>query len=105
MHNITPFSVAENIADIHECVFGGKSRGRLILTKSDLRSLSGRKKLEDSIIQEIISEASEMGLIIFSISGDYYGVIESKKCLAWRKCTNSIIERYSKKNQVEARSI
>jgi hypothetical protein len=45
-----PAEVAAKLAEIYEQGFGGKDRGRYQISREGLREISGKKRLEDSII-------------------------------------------------------
>lgn len=95
--NKTPEQVALLLANIYEDEFGGKRRGRFKITRSSLRRLAGRKRLEDSTINRIMGAALEIGYILVDL-GDNLAVVEESVMLNYRPVPKSVLSRHSIEN-------
>lgn len=82
--------VAQALIDIYEQTFGGKNRGRFKISRSNLRRLSGRKRLEDTTIEKIADAAYDKGLIVVDL-GDYFAVVEEGVMRNYRPVPKSIL--------------
>jgi hypothetical protein len=99
MKNISPAIVASSLEELYWSEFAGKQNGRYKLSKVDLKALAGRVKIEQGIIEDIIEETEELGFLFFRINDSYFGMIEAKKCDAWRTPSSKVIKDFAKQNQ------
>lgn len=89
-----PEDVAQCLKTIYDEEFGGKPRGRYVISRPDLRELSGRKgRLEDQIISQIISYSLELGLVVTDI-GDEFSVVEVDVMKGYRKVPARLIAEF-----------
>ena len=95
MTNKTPKEVAELLSKVYRTKFGGKDKGRFTITRSHLRRLAGRKRLEDSTIEQIVGEAYEYGLVLTDL-GDDFAVIDEDVMHRYRKVPERIMLEVSK---------
>ena len=95
MTNKTPEYVAKLLRKIYRTKFGGKDKGRFTITRNHLRELSGRKRLEDSTIGQIVDEAYELGLVLIDL-GDDFAVIDEDVMHRYRKVPERIILELAK---------
>lgn len=95
MSNIKkPEAVADCLKSIYDEEFGGKLRGRYVISRPDLRELSGRKgRLEDPVIAQIILFSLELGLVVTDI-GDEFSVVEVDVQRGYRKVPGRLIAEY-----------
>lgn len=87
----SPEQVADDLARIYELEFGGKDRGRFRLSRRQLRRLSGRGRLEDSILAQFVQHCYERGLVVTDL-GDEFSVIEVAAMQNYRKAPSRLIE-------------
>lgn len=87
-----PAEVANALANIYEESFGGKDRGRYQISRQGLRNLSGRKRLEDTIVNDIINEAYELGFVLTDM-GDDFSIIEEGVMRSYRKVPDRVISK------------
>jgi len=92
MKNIEPEEVAQFLRKIYDTSFGGKERGRYRISRKELSELSGRKRLEYSIIDKIVDEAYEVDLVVIDL-GDYFAVVESDVMLNYRKSPRELVKK------------
>jgi hypothetical protein len=85
-----PAEVAKILAKIYETEFGGKERGRFQISREGLRQISGKKRLEDTIITATINEAYERGFVVTDM-GEDFSVIEESVMRNYRKVPKQII--------------
>lgn len=97
--NKTPEEMALLIKKIYELEFGGKSRGRFKISRSNFRQLSQRQRLEDSTIQRITDEAFELGFIVTDL-GDHFAVVEHKVMMNYRPVPKSILKEFIKDEEL-----
>lgn len=95
MANKSPEQVAKRLTKIYRTKFGGKDKGRFTITRSHLRQLAGRKRLEDSTVEQIVDEAYEYGLVLTDM-GDDFAVIDEDVMHRYRKVPERIILELSK---------
>lgn len=91
--NKTAEEVATLLASIYEEEFGGKRRGRFKISRSSLRRLAGRKRLEDSTISKVIDAALELGYVVSDL-GDYLTIVEESVMLNYRPVPKSVLESH-----------
>jgi hypothetical protein len=92
--NRPPEDIATTLKALYDHPFGGKDRGRYKISRRRLRRLSGRKRLEDNIVKEIIDEAYEQGLIMMDL-GDDFVVIEETVMQNYRTVPLPVLSKYS----------
>jgi hypothetical protein len=90
----TPEQVAKAIKKIYESDFGGKDRGRFQMSRQQLRELSGRGRLEDSTLDEIVNQAYELGFVVTDL-GDDFSVVEVNVMRSYRKVPTRVIEEHA----------
>ena len=88
--NKPPREVAKQLSKIYESEFGGKDRGRYKISRSNLRRLAGRKRLEDATVSRIADAALELGYIVIDL-GDYFSVVEEAVMLNYRPVPKSVL--------------
>ena len=93
MANKTPDEIAEILSQIYEEGFGGKERGRYRISRSNLRTLSGRKRLEDSIIDSVIDSTYEKGLVVTDL-GDEFSVIHEGVMHNYRRVSRKLVSQH-----------
>lgn len=97
--NKTPEEMALLIKKIYELEFGGKSRGRFKISRSNFRQLSQRQRLEDSTIERIMDEALELGFIVTDL-GDYFAVVDHKVMMNYRPVPKSVLKAFIKDDEL-----
>jgi hypothetical protein len=90
--------VAKILEKIYETEFGGKDRGRFQISREGLREISGRRRLEDTVLAAIINEAYERGLVVTDI-GEGFSVIEEEVMRNYRKVPKKITASYGNKGR------
>lgn len=86
--------VAEKLQAIYETEFGGKPRGRYIISRQQLRELSRRARLEIEIINGITREAYELNLVVTDL-GDDFSVVEADVMRSYRKVPSRVISGHN----------
>jgi len=99
--NKSPQEVAEQLSSIYESEFGGKDRGRFKISRSNLRRLAGRKRLEDTTVNKIADAALELGYIVIDL-GDYFSVIEEAVMLNYRPVPKSVLSPFLQEKTASA---
>lgn len=90
----TPRQVAEELNVLYEMAFAGKNSGRYKISRSKLRLLSGRKRLESSIIKEIVDAAYEQyGLVMVELE-DVFAIIRENVMLTYRPVPSTILRQF-----------
>ena len=90
----SPEEVAQFLSDIYEKQFGGKKRGRYRISRINLRSLSGRKILQEGIVEAVTYRALEdFGLVITDL-GDEFSVIEVDVLRNYRAVPKSVLNAF-----------
>jgi hypothetical protein len=88
---VTPAEVARRLFKIYEEPFGGKERGRFRISREHFRYISGRRRLEESTMSEIVNEAYEKGLVVTDV-GDGFSVIAEETMQTYRKVPRKIAD-------------
>jgi signal recognition particle subunit SEC65 len=99
--NKSPQEVAEQLSSIYESEFGGKDRGRFKISRSNLRRLAGRKRLEDTTVNKIADAALELGYIVIDL-GDYFSVVEEAVMLNYRPVPKSVLSPFLQERAASA---
>ncbi len=99
--NKSPKDVVQQLAEIYESEFGGKDRGRYKISRSNLRRLAGRKRLEDTTVKRIADAALEIGYIVIDL-GDYFSVVEEAVLLNYRPVPKSVLSPFLQERAVSA---
>ncbi|MEI7795961.1 MAG: hypothetical protein WCI06_04910 [Methylococcaceae bacterium] len=86
-----PEEVAEFLSEIYEHQFGGKKRGRYKISRLNLRALSGRRTLKESIVEEIKYYASENHGLVMNDLGDEFSVIELDVLYNYRPVPKAVL--------------
>ena len=86
--------IVEILWDLHKKEFAGKSEGRYKISASGLRAITGRRRLEGSVIESIIDEAYEQDLIVVELE-DYFAVIKSSILEGYRNVPKRVITTLS----------
>jgi hypothetical protein len=93
MKNVT--EVAEVLVELYGEIFGGKSMGRYRISRQGIRELAGRKRLEETILEQIIEEAYNLGYTVNYLDGDEFSVIKTAVMESYRKVPERLIAKYS----------
>lgn len=83
--------VASKIKTIYESRFGGKDKGRFLLSRSQLRQLAGMKRLEDTTKDLIVEAAYEAGYVVTDL-GDDFAVIDEDVMHRFRKVPERLLK-------------
>lgn len=86
--------VVEILWGLHRKQFAGKSEGRYRISRAGLRAITGRRRMEDSFIEEIINEAFEQDLIIVELE-DEFAVIKRSILEGYRNVPKRVITTLS----------
>lgn len=78
------------LAALYEQEFGGKDRGRFKIARSNLRRLTGRKRLDDKALSDITDAAFDAGYVLIDL-GDYFAVVEEAVMLNYRPVPKSVL--------------
>ena len=86
----------ERVADalyftFYEATFGGKDRGRFLVSRDDLRTLLGVKRLHASTVEKLIDACLELGLVVIDMESSF-GFAEAKFVEKWRKVPTRLID-------------
>ncbi|MBS1058322.1 hypothetical protein [Gluconobacter kondonii] len=79
--------------DLYEESFRGKSRGRFILSREQLKQALQVERLHQSTIIKLQDEALSLGLIIIDLD-DVFPCIETKVVRGYRRPTSEIFDKY-----------
>lgn len=90
---LTPEQVSNELAELHACAFGGKTRGRFSLSHDELRALSGRTRLEKGIIEQIGNWLLSGHQLALVDCGPAFGVIDAMKVISWRPVPKKLLDR------------
>lgn len=85
--------VAEVIEKIYKKKIDGGKAGPFKLTRSQLRELSGRKKLQNGVVFDISIAVNEYDLFLIDNDSDFY-VVHINEVEKFREIPNEIIEKY-----------
>jgi len=83
----------------YETKFGGKKRGRFLITRSDLRELLGVSKLTTDTIDKLAEECLSIDLALIDME-DCFAVMETNMILNWRKITSRLVEEF--RNEIDS---
>jgi len=89
----TPRDCARLLADLHQASFGGEESGAYKIGREDLKSVTGRPMIHQTIIEDIADWLVEEGLIL--IDRDAYFLV-ARPCLfdAVRTVPAEALERH-----------
>jgi len=87
--------VVEVLSELYGESFGGKSMGRYRISRQAIRELAGRKRLEETILEQIIEAAYDCGLTVNYLEGDEFSVIKTAVMEGYRKVPTRLIQKHS----------
>lgn len=80
----TPEEIAISLQGIYESDFGGKARGRFQISRGAFRRIAERTNLQTALVQLVIEEARELGLVLTELEEDFF-VVEAAVMKTYRK--------------------
>jgi hypothetical protein len=85
--------VAKIIEKIYKKKIDGEKSGPFKLTRSQLRTLSGRKNLKNGVVLDITMAVAEYDLFLIDNDVDFY-VVHIKEVEKFREIPDEVIEKY-----------
>ena len=74
------------LRDLYDLPFGGKRRGRLVLTREQVAQILAVKKLHEGAVAELqIDALEEQDLVVAELADQLYGVIDVAVAARWRR--------------------
>lgn len=74
------------LRDLYDLPFGGKRRGRLVLTREQVGQMLAVKKVHESTVDELQTDAlEEENLVVAELADQLYGVIDAAVAARWRR--------------------
>ena len=77
--------------NLYEATFGGKVRGRFLVSRDDLKKLLGVKRLHPSTVEKLIDACLELGLVVIDMESSF-GFAETTFVDKWRKAPTRLID-------------
>lgn len=77
--------------NLYEASFGGKTRGRFLVSREDLKKLLGVKRLHPSTLEKLIDACLELGLVVIDMESSF-GFAESNFVEKWRKAPTRLVD-------------
>ena len=77
----------------YECEFGGKSRGKFVIDRDQLKQLLKLKRLHPPTLTRFADECLEWGLVLIDMD-DKIGFAEVRYVENWRKLPSRLLEEY-----------
>lgn len=77
----------------YECDFGGKSRGKFVIDREQLKELLKLKRLHAPTLTRFADECLEWGLVLIDMD-DKIGFAEVRYVENWRKLPSRLLEEY-----------
>jgi len=94
MNNVKISEVADKLCKkLYEESFRGKSRGRFILSREQLKQALQVERLHQATIIKLQDEALSLGFIIIDLD-DVFPCIETKVVRGYRRPTSEIFKKY-----------
>ena len=85
--------VAEALSKMFCMEFGGKSDGRYRISRSKLRKLFGRRRIDVESMTVLVEELFEVhDLVIFELE-DFFAVMEASVMRNWRPVSGSVLRK------------
>jgi len=97
-HN--PVEIAQRLATLYHLRFGGKRTGRFRVSRRYLLELSGRKRLPERLLQDLVNEMFEQGFVFIDLES-FFVVLDQKLFVGYRRVTRKIIGRLVPSDDVE----
>ncbi|NOH86028.1 hypothetical protein DS893_00020 [Vibrionales bacterium C3R12] len=97
MTHRTAEEMADITIEIYNSEFRGKSKGRFALTREQIKDISGRITLKDSIIEQLIDELYERGYCMIYVDGIVYSIMKQSILANFRKPTKSVLTKITNK--------
>lgn len=80
--------------DAYEASYGGKDRGRFIVTREDLKKLLGVSRLHPTKIQELTDACLTLGLVLIDMD-HVFAFAELQFIDKWRKLPSRLVSEYA----------
>lgn len=100
MEHRPPELMAEIVISIYNKEFRGKTRGRFALTRDQIKEISGRSRLEESIIKQFTDCLIKQGYCLVKIDGSLFAVIDQNILSNYRKLTKNIMRQVIKEYSI-----
>jgi hypothetical protein len=81
-------------ADAYEASYGGKERGRFLVSRDDLKKLLGVTRLHHLKIQELTDACLALGLVVIDMD-DVFAFAELQFVNKWRKLPSRLVSEYA----------
>ena len=76
----------KTLRTLYDRSFGGKERGRFVLTREQVGQILGVKKLHEVTLSELQTDAlNEADLVVSELSDQLYGIIDATVAARWRR--------------------
>ena len=79
---------------IYETPFGGKSRGKFLISRDGLKDLLGVGRLTTSIVEELVDECLKRNIAFIDLD-DCFAVVDEGFVRNFRKVPNSIVREFA----------
>lgn len=90
--------VVDQLLELYDESYSGKEGQRFLISREDLRSLYGFRRLFDSRVVRLIEEAAVSGLFLWDLGqgekGYLIAVIKISTVERWRKVPRKVIEEH-----------
>jgi hypothetical protein len=80
--------------EIYEEEFGGKPRGKFLLTREDLKSLLGVQRLHFSTVRQLTDACLKLGLVVIDLDS-YFAMVELRFLEKWRRVPKRLIKDHT----------
>jgi hypothetical protein len=80
--------------EIYEDEFGGKSRGKFLISRDDLKQLLGVRRLHSSTVRNLADACLNRGLVVIDLDG-YFAMVELIFIEKWRRVPRRIIKDHA----------
>lgn len=78
----------------YESEFGGKNRGRFLVSREDIKTLIGAKRLHSSTVQRMIDACLELGLVVIDMD-DSFAFAEKAYVDKFRKLPTRLVTEFA----------
>lgn len=82
----------------YEAEFGGKDRGRFLVSRNDLKGMLGVFRLHGTTISKLTDACGELGLVVIDMD-DTFAFVEKNFVSKWRKLPSRLASEYA--NELE----
>jgi hypothetical protein len=89
--NRTPEDISANLAEIYDSEFAGKESSNFKISKADMRTLSGRTRLEKPFLELVNDELSGFELHLVDWD-DYFVILDTERFVKLRKVPSKMID-------------